>query len=92
MKQEASSSGSKIALHVQFFASTREVTGVSQLQLELAAGSTCAALKAQLEASYPALQFAKNQIRLAVNKRYSEDGRVLQDGDSIALIPPISGG
>jgi molybdopterin converting factor small subunit len=32
------------------------------------------------------------QVRFAVNESYVDPDRVLQDGDEVAVFPPVSGG
>jgi molybdopterin converting factor small subunit len=54
-------------------------------------------LRRELAARYPHLAVTMQSITLAVNEEYvhddDEDGPVLlSDGDTVALIPPISGG
>ena len=87
---------------VLFFASAREAAGTSSVTITLESkkeegsgveiGSTARSLVAQLSATYPYLDFEKDQISVAVNKRYIEEDVVLKDGDEVALLPPIAGG
>jgi molybdopterin converting factor small subunit len=53
-------------------------------------------LRRELAARYPHLAVTMQSITLAVNEEYvhdDDDGPVLlSDGDTVALIPPISGG
>ena len=76
---------------VVFFASYREITGVTSARIALAAGSTVAELVALICARYPGLPDA-DRIVAAVNNEYREPDFVLDDGDEVALIPPVSGG
>lgn len=55
-------------------------------------GSSAKALVEALTKKFPYLDFEKNQISLAVNKEYITDDIELQDGDEVALLPPIAGG
>lgn len=80
-------------LQILFFASTREVTGLSRLDLEVSNSPyTTDDLKIELEQRYPALKFNQNHINLAINRQYATNVVVLKDGDQVALIPPIAGG
>ncbi|KAL7476462.1 hypothetical protein ACHAW6_002323 [Cyclotella cf. meneghiniana] len=91
---------STITVAVLFFASAREAAGVSSSSL--AFESTDGAvdtkmLRAKLASTYPklaALVQDEESITLAVNEEYVPSGEnwKLKDGDTVALIPPISGG
>lgn len=76
-------------VQVLLFALFREQAGQARLQLELPEGSTVADVKALLEAQYP--------LRLtgglaAINEQLAQLGDLLQDGDELAFLPPVSGG
>lgn len=77
---------------VLFFASAREAAGISSAIYEISDGSTTLDLANQLMNTYPKLKFEEDQISLAVNKKYCRSPIDLNDGDEIALLPPISGG
>ena len=76
---------------VIFLASYREVAGTTSVRIALAAGATVAELVAQVCARFPDLPAAE-RIVVAVNSEYREPGFILDDGDEVALIPPVSGG
>ena len=76
---------------VVFLASYREVAGKTTARIALAAGSTVGELIAQVCAQFPGLPDA-DRIVAAVNNDYREHDYVLDDGDEVALIPPVSGG
>jgi len=78
---------------VLFFASSREITGVSSIDLELEEGTTTENLKKLINQYYPGLSFEKNiNLKLAVNRKYCTEDTILHDRDEIAVIPPIAGG
>ena len=56
-----------------------------------AGGSVCALLDA-LWARYPGLAAHRPALRVAVNETYVDAAARLQDGDEVALIPPVCGG
>jgi molybdopterin converting factor subunit 1 len=72
---------------VRLFAGLRERAGVRSLELELPDGCS-------LGAVWPALELGDEPdgLLLAVNREYADRRTVLQDGDEVALIPPVSGG
>ena len=88
-----------ITVKVLFFASAREAAGnVSCLNLELPqAQANTATLRTILAERYPKLAplvLDEQTITLALNEVYVAEGDnpTLKNGDTIALIPPISGG
>ena len=76
---------------VVFLASYREIAGTATARIALAAGSTVAELIAQVCAQFPGLPDS-DRIVAAVNNDYRDHDYVLDDGDEVALIPPVSGG
>jgi MoaE-MoaD fusion protein len=72
---------------VRLFAVLRERAGRDRLSLELPEGATVAAVLAELEAVIGAMP-----ARAAVNREYVPDDTILEAGDEVALIPPVSGG
>ena len=75
---------------VCFFATCREIVGKSEMELELQEGEPISSLIETLQSDYH--YFLTMPIKVAVNAEYAEDDYRLQDGDEVALIPPISGG
>ena len=72
------------------FAMVRELLGSDRMEIELPEGSTLVTLKEHLAKEAPEL--LRLPFTVAVNQDYADEGRVLVDGDEVALIPPISGG
>mmetsp|Transcript_37344 Transcript_37344/g.90680 ORF Transcript_37344/g.90680 Transcript_37344/m.90680 type:complete len:92 (-) Transcript_37344:954-1229(-) len=87
-----------VTVKVLFFASAREAAGnVSSIDLELGASADTASLRKSLAEKYPKLAemvLDEDNLTLALNEEYVTSGQVLslKNGDTIALIPPISGG
>jgi molybdopterin converting factor subunit 1 len=77
---------------VKFFAALREAVGCSGTEWELAEGATVEALIAHLQATLPGLAGWASRIQIAVNRSYAAPDTRLQDGDEVALFPPVSGG
>ena len=79
-------------VHVLFFASLRERAGTHEIDLELIAGRTVGDLWSLLVERYPAIEPMGASVSFAVNQEYADRAQSLQDGDEVALIPPVSGG
>lgn len=91
-----------VQITVLFFASAREGAGdISSATLVLENGPSTEAntqtLRQKLADTYPGLTSMvqdEDNLTLALNEEYVNRGQVLplKDGDTVALIPPISGG
>jgi molybdopterin converting factor subunit 1 len=78
---------------VLYFAALRDLAGTSEEQLDLPAGGLdVAALLSMLEQRNPALQGRLASVRVAVNEEFTELSTLLRGGETVALIPPVSGG
>jgi molybdopterin converting factor subunit 1 len=81
-----------IRIDVLLFASLRDLAGTDRLPLELGDGATVAAAAAALVERRPELAPALGAVRFAVDEEFAPADRVLQGGETLALIPPVSGG
>jgi molybdopterin synthase catalytic subunit len=77
---------------VRYFAGQRDITGQQSEQLEVADGSTLATVWQHLEATYPGLAPFRGRVLYAQNARFVPAETTLNDGDTVAFIPPVSGG
>lgn len=75
-------------INVLLFAHLRETVGEDKLVIE-AEKMSVSDVKAWLEARY-ALELST--VMSAVNEEFAMDHTIVQSGDVIAFIPPISGG
>ncbi len=79
-------------VRVLFFAAAREMAGAGAADVEVAGGATVAALFAQLAAEHPRLGDVLHACRAAVDEDFAPPGTVLRDGQTVAVLPPVSGG
>ena len=79
-------------LQLLYFAQLREKIGAREDHLELPLGSSVSDLRQHLLELYPQMKNTLDGVAIAVNLEYAEDERILLEGDSVALIPPVSGG
>ncbi|MCX7593899.1 MAG: MoaD/ThiS family protein [Fischerella sp.] len=85
-------SKSAITVTVKLFAAYQEVYGVPELVLELPPASPVVAVRDRLIAEHPELNQWRDVTRFGVNLIFVEPNTILQDGDEVVLIPPVSGG
>ena len=76
-------------INLLYFAGIRDLTGVPAEQAPLA-GRTVGELLEWAEEKYPGIR--GGGARVAVNEEYALEGDVLAEGDTAAIIPPVSGG
>lgn len=76
-------------IEVLLFAQLQETAGQGKIKLE-ADGTSIGALKEKLKQEYGLHQIDKAMI--AVNEEYQPEETIIQPGDTIAFIPPVSGG
>jgi len=76
---------------VLFFGAARDAVGQNELELSLNAESAGGALQELLE-KFPALKKFGRSLLFAVNQEYAVADRPLNEGDELALFPPVSGG
>lgn len=77
---------------ILFFASARELTGETSIYLDLEEGTLSDTLPGKLQRLYPDLDIERDRMSIAINQVYIQEPTVLKEGDTIAILPPISGG
>jgi len=75
-----------------FFATLKDIVGARQLQIDLPAGSTIADLLTRLESSYPRFKDYRPVLLTAINEDYVDKNARINEGDEVAIFPPVSGG
>ncbi len=76
----------------RLFASYREKAGKAVVELELAEGASVGSLAEEVLRLFPTITRDASKLVVAVNEEYRDHEHVLDDGDEVALIPPVSGG
>jgi molybdopterin converting factor subunit 1 len=80
-------------VNVLYFAILKDVFGREREELELPAGATVRILVELLRGrEVAAAGRIWESMAVAVNQEYAAVDMVLQDGDEVALLPPVSGG
>ena len=85
-------SESAITVTVKLFAAYQEAYGVSELILEFPPKTPVAAVLERLISEHPELKQWQDLTRFGINLEFVEPDTLLQDGDEVVLIPPVSGG
>jgi molybdopterin synthase sulfur carrier subunit len=80
-----------MTLTILYFAKARDLAGTSEERLELEA-ATLRDVLARLIELHPSLRGATDKMRVARNESFAELDEQPNDGDVIALIPPVAGG
>ncbi|MBP5977428.1 MoaD/ThiS family protein [Brasilonema sp. CT11] len=83
---------SKITVTVKLFAAYQEAYGVPELVLEFPEDTPVATVRDRLLGEHPQLAQLRDITRFGVNLQFVEPDTILQDGDEVVLIPPVSGG
>lgn len=76
---------------VLYFSSVKDKLGIQSEEIEFK-GNTIADLKQFLAEKYPQVKENLEKVMFAVNEEYADPGINLKDGDTVAIIPPVSGG
>jgi MoaE-MoaD fusion protein len=88
----ATNPNNEISVRVLFFGAARDAVGQGEVDFLLKGTPTAAsAFDAVLE-SFPDLKRFGRSLLFAVNQEYAAQDREVQDGDELAVFPPVSGG
>ncbi|KAF3884229.1 MULTISPECIES: MoaD/ThiS family protein [Nostocales] len=83
---------STITITVKLFAAYQEAYGVPELLLEFPESTPVAAVRDRIIAEHPKLSQLRDITRFGVNLQFADPETILNDGDEVVLIPPVSGG
>lgn len=81
-----------ITITLKLFAAYQEAYQVPELVLEFPPETPVVAVCDRLINEHPELAQWRDVTRFGVNLQFVEPDTVLQDGDEVVLIPPVSGG
>jgi molybdopterin converting factor subunit 1 len=77
---------------VRLFARLRELAGSGEVVRDVQAPATVQTIWRSLVADFPAIAEYERSISVAVNADYSKMSAVVNEGDEVAFLPPVSGG
>lgn len=84
--------GNTIHITALLFGQAREWVGSSNIDLILDAPATVESAFAILKGKHPKLAEMERSLLFAVNEEYAVRSRSLEEGDQLAVLPPVSGG
>jgi molybdopterin converting factor subunit 1 len=79
-------------VEVLLFASLKDAAHADRISVSLSQDATVADLLHAVSDQHPALSRHLPHCRVAVNREYARNDEPVQEGDEIALLPPVSGG
>jgi sulfur-carrier protein len=81
-----------IQVTLKLFSIYQEVYGRSEQVYECPMGTTVGDLRDRLITEHPKLATWREVTRFGVNLEFVPETTILQEGDEVVLIPPVSGG
>ena len=90
--REPSSATSSICITLKLFSVYQDIYGQPERVCVVPVGTTIAELCDRLIAEHPVLATWRDVTRFGVNLEFVPAETMLQDGDEVVLIPPVSGG
>jgi molybdopterin synthase catalytic subunit len=81
-----------VQVQILYFAVLRERVGRASEEIELPDDADVAAARAAIAARHPEIAALLPRVQTAVNRTMAEAAQALNDGDEVALIPPVAGG
>ncbi|MFT5525068.1 MAG: molybdopterin converting factor subunit 1 [Pirellulaceae bacterium] len=79
-------------ISVRLFAAVRDSLGQSEVSVDLPDGATVAILRTTLQQQYPDLETLFARAIFAIKEEYARDDTTLNNDETVACIPPVSGG
>ncbi len=77
---------------IMYLGGSRSQSGTKSETLELSEGTSLSQAIEHISTAHPALVPYMASVRWAINYEFAKPTDVLQDGDELALIPPVQGG
>jgi MoaD family protein len=79
-------------VRAEFYSRLKEIVGASALELSLPKNATINDLFEQLVENYPKLQDFEKSTLFGVGVEFVDRHHPLNEGDTIAIMPPVQGG
>jgi len=75
-----------------YFAQSREAAGTKGEEFSVDEKSNVRTAMSKAFEAHPKLRQLENAIKVALNEEITQEDAPLQDGDRVALLPPVVGG
>ncbi|MCL2933081.1 MAG: MoaD/ThiS family protein [Trichodesmium sp. MAG_R03] len=82
----------KITITLKLFAAYQEAYKVPEVQLSISPGTSVSQLLENIISQHPELEKWRDTTKFGINLNFVPPETILQDGDEVVLIPPVSGG
>lgn len=79
-------------IKIKTFARVRELCGFDDKELTVSEGITIKEVVRHLKKSHQAFADYNGPLLYAINEEYRPEETTLTDGDTLAILPPVSGG
>ena len=79
-------------VRVQFYAQLRDLSGMRELEVNLAEGATVHDLLEKIYAQQPALRLHDKSILIGAGIEFVDRNYELKPGEEISIMPPVQGG
>jgi len=84
--------GDTIKITVLLFGACREVAGAGEMNCDLTSPADVASAWNEVKTRFPNLEKFERSALFAVNEEHARKDQPLEDGDTLAVFPPVSGG
>ena len=78
-------------IKIRYFGQFRDITGLTEEEIETKDGVTIVELRDQIREKYPRIA-AKREVLVAVNSSFAPLDTVINPEDKVEFFPPVSGG
>ena len=79
-------------IRVLLFGACKEAAGEGELNLEFASSPNVLEVFGELKRRHSTLSVFEPSVLFAINEEHAQRSQVLNDGDTLAVFPPVSGG
>ena len=79
-------------VRAEFYSRLKEIVGASALELSVPKNATVNDLFEQLKESYPKLRDFEKSMLFGIGVEFVDRNHPLNEGDTIAVMPPVQGG
>jgi molybdopterin converting factor small subunit len=79
-------------VRAEFYSRVKEIIGASALDLSVPENSTVNDLFEQLKESYPQMRDFEKSVLFGIGVEFVDRNQPLNEGDTIAIMPPVQGG